>query len=295
MSLSYNGRTVCDLNFKNLSGRPGIGIHRLSFFIEYVTSPWPDPGITLSEIRGTVTVQTLGTGTAPQLLGVVVPESPLVIEPRKESFTSQATLCIDLDPARVRAIEDVRNGGDLSFVVAISCAVVGSKAVAPNMAMGDLYFQVNQRTWIDALKQMGYGDFLLFEIPIPMPHATEELKQAVVKLTKAREHLWAGHYDEVVAACRVCLESITKGLKETDDMKNARNAYAAAGRKSMSQAERFLFLREAATYVAHTAHHTDETGASASFDRKDAICMLGVTAAILSRALSHHDSRKSDS
>lgn len=289
MSISYNARTVFDPKFRNLGGRPGIGIHRLSFFIEYETSPWPDAGITLSDIRGTVTVQTLGGGTAPQLLGVIVPESPLIIEPRKESFTSQATFYIDLEPARVRAIEDVRNGGDLNFIVAISGVVVGPKAAPPNMAMGDLYFPINQRTWIDALKQMGYGDFLLFEIPIPPVSAREELTQAITTITKAREHLWAGHYDEVVAACRVCLESVTKGLNEKDDVQGARNAYKSADREAMTKQTRYLFLREAVTHIGHLAHHTDDNGVSASFDRKDAICMLGVTAAILSRALSHQD------
>jgi hypothetical protein len=270
-------------------------MHRLGFIFSYDTTPWPDAGLTLSDFRGTVTVQAIGAGGGPHLFGVIIPEAPLVIEPHREAFTSYASFYIDLEPARVNAIEGLRNGGDLAFVIELTASVTGQKARAPYAARGNVYFQVNQRTWIDALKAMHYGDFLLFEVPIPSHSAPEELKHAVATLAKAREHLLVGHYGDAVAACRKCLEGVTKALGESKGVTSAREVYRTSDAKAMTMEARYLFLREAATHVAHLAVHTDATGSTASFDRSDAICMLGVTAALLSQALAGQKSGNSDS
>jgi hypothetical protein len=81
------------------------------------------------------------------------------------------------------------------------------------------------------------------------------------------------------------LESTTKGLGEKAHLDSAKEAYCKA-RKGMPRSDRFLFLREAAEHVCHLAHHPEEAGRMSSFDRKDAICLLAVTAAVVARSFS---------
>lgn len=239
------------------------------------------------EIEGQVRVGP--SSAAHNDLGRILPEVPFVMVAQESSpeltspYTYSYLFYIDLLPLQIERIEDLRNGGDLEFVLQLSGIADGFWGLQSRIVQG-VYFQANQSLWIKVLKDMKYQEFLLFEIPFPLENTSDELKQAIQYLDQAKDHLLKGHYDEVVGKCRPVLESVTKGLKEESDFQTAINAYCN-GRKEMTKNQRFLFLREAARHVCHPPHHPSDEPDGFSYTRVDAICVLGITAAILARSL----------
>lgn len=294
MSLTYGDNSpIADLSVKSITGRPGIGFYRLLFEVsitQHRIIPNKKTWNSFREIEGQVRVSS--TGTAHNDLGRILPESSLVMVAQESSpeltspYTYSHLFYIDLNPLQIDRIEDLRNGGGLEFVLQLSGIADGAFGPQSRIVQG-VDFRANQNTWIKVLKEMKYQEFLLFEIPIPPENASDELKQAVQHLNRAKDHLLKGLYNEAVGECRLVLESVTKGLKEESDFKTAISAYCN-GRKEMTKDQRFLFLREAARHVCHPPHHiSDELDEVllALYDRADAICVLGVTAAILARSL----------
>ncbi|AKS22877.1 MAG: hypothetical protein C75L2_00020024 [Leptospirillum sp. Group II 'C75'] len=290
MSLTYGDNSpIADLSVKSITGRPGIGFYRLLFEVsitQHRIIPNKKTWNSFREIEGQVRVSS--TGTAHNDLGRILPESSLVMVAQESSpeltspYTYSHLFYIDLNPLQIDRIEDLRNGGGLEFVLQLSGIADGAFGPQSRIVQG-VDFRANQNTWIKVLKEMKYQEFLLFEIPIPPENASDELKQAVQHLNRAKDHLLKGLYNEAVGECRLVLESVTKGLKEESDFKTAINAYCN-GRKEMTKNQRFLFLREAARHVCHPPHHSGESR-EVSYDRADATCVLVVTSAVVARSL----------
>ena len=172
------------------------------------------------------------------------------------------------------------------FTLIISGVVDGPHGPHPATDQSFVPLLVNQKMWIDVLKQMEYGQFMLFEIPVPSPEASKELGQALTYLEKAREHFWRGHYDEAVANCRKTLEELTNGLGDKTELEKSKQSYLNRElREGMSIESRFLFLREVARHITHPAAHAGQSTNGPAFDRKDATFVISATAIILSRYL----------
>lgn len=282
MTIAYNSRIVADIEMRSVSGHSGIGFYRLFFQVDINTTPWQDEVAVFREIRGQIHLR--AQGTTEYLLGTAYPEKVLIVDTRPSAIRSQANFYIDLDDRQIETIEDLRKGGDLWFTLTLSGVVDGSHRPREVTDQSVVPLHVNQKTWIDVLKQMEYGQFMLFEIPVPSPETSKELGQALTYLEKAREHFWRGHYDEAVANCRKALEELTNGLGDQAELDNAKRSYRET-REDMPIESRFLFLREAARHITHPAVHAGQSTAGAAFDRKDATFVLSATAIILFRYL----------
>ncbi len=290
MSLSYSDNSpIANLSVKSITGRPGIGFYRLLFEVSITQHriSKKETWTSFREISGQVRVGS--PRAAHNDLGKTYPEVPLVMVAKQSSpelispDIYSHLFYIDLDPFQIECIEDLRNGGDLKFTLHLSGIADGYWG-PQSRTVQEVHFRANQSDWIKVLGEMKYQEFLLFEIPIPPENASSELKQAIQYLKQAKDHLLKGHYDEVVGKCRLVLESVTKGLKEESDVQTAINTYSN-GRKEMTKNQRILFLREVARHVCHLPHHVSDDSSNVSYDRTDATCVLGVTAAVLARSL----------
>lgn len=286
MNIAYNGRFVADIEMRSVSGQLGIGFHRLFFRVDINTFAWQDEVAVFREICGQVRLRTQEAKEL--LLGTAYPEKSLLVRTRSTAIRSQAVFYIDLGAAQIEIIENLRRGGDLWFALIISGVVDVDGHHDPHEVTNRLHVElhVNQKTWIDVLKQMEYGQFMLFEIPVPSPEASKELGQALTYLEKAREHFWRGHYDEAVANCRKTLEELTNGLGDKTELEKSKQSYLNRElREGMSIESRFLFLREVARHITHPAAHAGQSTNGPAFDRKDATFVISATAIILSRYL----------
>lgn len=287
MTIVYNSRIVADIEMRSVSGQLGIGFHRLFFRVDINTFAWQDEVAVFREICGQVRLRTQEAKEL--LLGTAYPEKSLLVRTRSTAIRSQADFYIDLGAAQIEIIENLRKGGDLWFALTISGVVDVDGHHDPHEVTNRLHvdLHVNQKTWIDVLKQMEYGQFMLFEIPVPSSEASEELGEALTYLEKAREHFWRGHYDEAVANCRKALEELTNGLGDKIELDKSKNSYFENRelREGMPIESRFLFLREVTRHITHPAAHAGQSTNGAAFDRKDATFVLSTTAIILSRYL----------
>lgn len=282
----YSGYIFADLRLAAVWGRPGLGFYRVGFSCEFSFAGSKQPGARIQELFGTAWVR--GASGAEKLLGQVFQESPVVLDSRTSAWNVQVMLCLDLDPYKIEAIENLRNGGDLNFRLMIG-GIVQTPSGGQTQAVHEngLSLAVNQRTWIDVLKAAGYGRFLVIEIPYPAEDASGPLAQAVSNLEKAKSHFGMGHYDEAVAGCRKALDSLTAGLGDADKVKEARNSYFEERdiREDMPIEIRARFLREAIRHYAHPAAHGESTSNQEHYDRVDARLMLTITAAALAHEL----------
>ena len=292
MGLTYSDNSpIADLSVKSITGRAGMGFYRLLFEVSITqhTIPSKKTWGSFREICGQLRVGP--PGGAHNDLGRIVPEVPLVVFAREASTNMPASYSyshlfyIDLNQLQIERIEGLRNGGDLEFVLQISG--ISDGFIGPHGSHEWVHFNANQIHWIKVLKEMNYQEFLLFEIPIPPENASGELKQAVKYMSSAKDYLLKGHYDKAVGECRLVLDGLTQGLKDEPELKTAIDLYRRS-KTEMNIDQRFLFLREATRHVCHPPHHvSDELDEvlPTLYDRADAICVLGVTAAILARSL----------
>jgi hypothetical protein len=222
MAITFQaGKIIAEFTSSGVSGDSAIGFYRLRFSLRYDTPPWPDRQFQFRNAKAEVYV--VGSDINQKFLGLADPERPLIITAKPHASRSFILFNLHLSGKQLVAIEDVRRGGDLRFNLIIFGE---AHADADSQAVQDeLSIPVNQKAWIDVLKQMNYTDFILFEIPMPDKGAPADLKASVDLLSKAKEHYIFGNYVDTVATCRLALESLTKGLNEDDEQSEAVSLY----------------------------------------------------------------------
>ncbi|HLQ25384.1 MAG TPA: hypothetical protein VK138_05820 [Acidiferrobacterales bacterium] len=313
MHIPYSGEHIAEINVQKIRGELGTGFYRLWFHADVTVSALRPSEqkrrITVREFRGEVRVH--GAVANPDhLLGPLCPESPVFIEQSANGQKSQIRLYIDLNKEQMEALENIRNGGDLWFRFHWMAIGNGPQGFWPINGWSGLEFQANQSDWLRVLKEMNYGEFLLFEIPIPKEEYNSELRQSVLYLRRARENFYKGEWDKAIGDCRDVLKKLTDGLGDTDEISRAKKMYCARKgqkiaselaqtggpntttgdpnlREEMTAIQRFLFLREALMHVTHLSHHASDNAEIELFDRKDAASVLALTAAITSRYLKY--------
>lgn len=288
MSFTSNaGYTMADIKLTSISGRPGLGVCRISLGCEFTFPASISPGTRIQELRCDVYIR--GSTNNEILLGAAFPESSPNLDTKKIAYQTQVFFCFDLDPRRIEAIEELRKGGDLTFrliLTGIAQPPTSSSEQPSLVHEWGLSLLVNQRAWMDALTAAGHGRFLLFEIPFPPSGVRKELAEAIDHLERAKHHFDLGHYDEAVARCRRALESLTAGLCDAEEVAKTKSDYFSSReiREDMPIKSRILFLREAIKHVAHLAAHGEALGNQEHYNRHDARLMLSATAATLAYA-----------
>lgn len=305
MGLDYRGNTVAELRPHRVHGEKRLGRHiRLGFNVEMniIATPPASEGpptppstpalISIHSLSGSISVQTT---KQPIILGHLYTDRPFWITTYPQHRTDHVTVYTDLAPDQIEALEEYRSGAGLNFSLSIMALAerqgdVGAKS-------DQIVFTVNQSAWLDILKQVGYGDFLLFEIPA-LPVATTETDYLVC-LKEARQHLWLGQYDDAVEDCRKALacywkahtldKSITQSehsfcakkntpTSSTDDTAQPENKDSY--RNGMVKHERLLFLHRATKHFADASAHR-EGKPRQPFTRREAVGVMSIVGALL--------------
>lgn len=288
MSFTNNaGYIMADIKLTSISGRPGLGVSRISLGCDFSFHASANPGTRIQELRCDVYIR--GSTNNEMLLGAAFPESSPYLDTKKIAYQTQVFFCLDLDLRRIEAIEELRKGGDLTFRLILTgiAQPPPSSSEQPSLVHeGNLSLLVNQRAWMDTLTAAGHGRFLLFEIPFPPSGARKELAEAIDHLEMAKHQFDLGHYDEAVTRCRRALDSLTAGLCDGEEVAKAKQDYFGDReiREDMPIKSRIMFLREVIKHVAHPAAHGEALGNQEHYNRHDARLMLGATAATLAYA-----------
>lgn len=276
MAISWNSRTIADAYLRRIHGARMAGGYRLTLGVDFSVSNWgegPPPLVIMTPARVSI------GGPTALFLGYAQPEviQPFTVTP----YASNAGIQFDLPltPTALEAVERHRNGQDLAVTINLRPEIRQGSQVQHGWE--DLTATFNLSQWVAALEQAGYGRSLIFEVPIPDEPA--DLGSAIDLLGAARRLLASGHYSDVVAKCRMVLERQTQQLNQDQALKVAREQTRGRDRTAL---ERELMMRQAAMDFAHLAHHPTDVALDETFDRNAAQMMLGVTAALVSSAMS---------
>lgn len=294
MSFSYSGYTALDVEVRQLLGRPGIGFFRLGFSVKLkVPGKRVDshpssthPAVAISDLIGEIHIR--GNRTPDFFGGVARPESPQTLELRSTAYESQTIFYLELDRARIEALEELRQGEDLWLRSIWRCVVHGADGSMPSESSSSIAFHANQSTWLTVLREMGYRASLLFEVPVPA-ETDGPLREAVRLLNAAEEDYRANRNSDAIGDCRKALEELAAAL-DGEAFKKAKELYAKGAREEnrpnrldMTVEQRFLMLHEILRYVTHLAPHARPPGPGYDYGRRDAAAVIALTAVLLSR------------
>ena len=276
MGISWNNRTIADARLTGVHGSRLAGGYALRLGVEFDVLNWNEAGALPQVLMAPARVWL--QGQAGLSLGLAHPET---IQPFTVSqYAGKRAVLFDLQLTQqaMEALERHRNGQGVSLAIKLQAEV--RRGTEIQIAFDDLAGTLNISQWIVALDQAGYGRTLLFEVPIPSESAG--LGSSIALLETARRFLASGHYSEVVAKCRMVLESLTQELNEAPALKAARDAV----KQDRTALQRELMMRQAAIDFAHLAHHPTGVSLDEAFDRNAAQMMLGTAAALVSSAMS---------
>ncbi|HEY3489826.1 MAG TPA: hypothetical protein VGK27_06870 [Candidatus Deferrimicrobiaceae bacterium] len=185
---------------------------------------------------------------------------------------------VELDHRRIEALEDIRQGGDLTFSATLWAHVKYRNDM--EISTDTLTHFINQGVWVKILKELGYAELLLLEVPVPNSNIHPEFSKAVKHLEKAHRFMMQGYWRDAVGTCRNVLESLRVALGERKYKDPTTDPWFANLREK-SKDERLEIIRKALEVYTHPAHHADENAAGIEWDRTDAVAMLSILSALL--------------
>lgn len=277
MSISLGSRTIADPRFEGVHGMrtaDGCMLRLTVSFNVFSFEGSPPPIVVFGPSR--VYVNDGGS----LFLGMAVPEVPQPFRVGMYGQTSRLLFELQLTPTAMEKLERLRDGGGLTLTLKLQPEIRTPTEL--HAGFEDVACRINASDWQVAREQAGCGRSLLFEVPLP--DDVPGIDIVAERMEAARRHLALGHYSEVVAACRVALEALTKGLGQHADM-TAVLQIPKSGKHQLDLYQRELLMRQSVTDFCSLALHVTTAPIGEMFDRNAAQLVLGSTAALVSSGL----------
>lgn len=274
-----------EVSLQSLTGQSGLGHHRLLFNFHIATNPRPPDTtqVRMVDLKCEVAAQ-LPKGS-PVPLGFLTAggqsiSGELYEQHRSGGFT--AMMYLEADARRLKAFDDLRNGGGLQLLMRLRPEIVCDGRAEGQIV--ELRRDLNQSDCIELLRSSGYSNRELIEVPSPDAMDDEHLHKAIEDLHTAANHLRTGHWRTAVGACRDSVEALATALDDGDQVKKANppNDDLFRDLRTMSKEERIRVLRRAFMVLTAAAHHRDENGLSIEWTPTDARAAVAIASAIVS-------------
>lgn len=267
---STNGKVIVEFNINSISGAPALGAYLLRFSLGY-TMPAHNKDVYFHKTFVKVYV-----GEENLYLGTAFPENSKTFKPFADSYNKGSLLYeVLVSKNALEEIEKVRAGKEIGFRLEI----IGESDDGVNKLHGSeiKQYRSSQNEWIAVLKAMSFKGGIVFDLPMSIDHS-DKVKTALTAIEKANEHLYYGNYDDVVAKCRIALESIISGWGNISLV----NEQLKKDKKAMPKEYRFFNAVNQIVHFSHLSHHPDESDEYVSFSRSEAVFALGATIAAVS-------------
>lgn len=264
-----SGKIIVEFEIGSVSGTKAIGAYLLKINIKY-SMPTHE-----NDVYFRNTIAKIYVGKDADFLGLAFPEQPKTFKPNGNPQKGGLLYEMLVSKDTLEQIEVIRKGEDLQLKVVIS----GEYSDGLNQLCDNetVTYSVNQREWINTLKLMNFKGGLVFELPMAIS-PTQEVKTALVSVEKAKDHFYYGNYDDVVAKCRIALESIVTGWGGTAELTNQ----IKKNRKEMTKEQRLYNTINQIIHLTHLSHHPDEKDEYIYFSRSEAVFVLGSTISAVS-------------
>jgi len=275
MSIAIESRGIADVRPAGAPhGIPGIGFGRLQFPIEFQLHGCPSPAARLEQLLANVYAGRPGGAMRP--LGKARPQNSWFTQVFEHGRSETVALELDLQPAALEALEQLREGGPLLFQIDLSLQVRRGERIEP--AYERVNLPVNLSDWAQVIQALGHRDILIVAVELPM-EVFQELSSPLGELRAAHQDLIAGRYDATVMRCRRAMDGIGTHLVGADPERIWERFASARG--AMTKSERAELVRLAVRHFSHLAAHVDQQGAPETFSRQDALFILTAAAGVL--------------
>ncbi len=254
----------------HVAGQRALGFYRLTFNLGIDVHPISDgPLFNLASFSGEMSIQNR------LLASFATPPQRFPLRQQQGHVAPQSlAFFVELDRARIEALEAMRAGGDLQVSMQYYANFVTDDG-APYPQHGQAALTIPQSDWLRILGELGYARAVLIELPVPDGSADPELAAAGNFLARAQQSCLRGEYREAVGLCLGVLEELEKWLPPRSaepDFKDLR---------SLDKAERLALVRRAIKIFTHPARHRDEVAARFEWSRRDAVFAVTTLAALL--------------
>lgn len=269
---------MADVRVQGLSGQVGIGIYQLYFSLRLDFPTWHDPAanVKMYNLRAKILA---GPEHGPRMpLGIAQPEAIFTFCQTAYSKDEQFLLQLDVTAEQLESLEKMRGGNGIKFELILQCETEGPHGIL--RAEDRILWTANLEVWTSVLAQLSIKDTLLVAIELPTDNANGFGRTAIEALRRAKQDMLAGDYSNVVARCRIALDSIKTECGETEKI-NASVEQFQKSRRVMSKRDRQRVITEALRHYTHLAHHVDEDGEQEWYSRADATFALAITAAAI--------------
>lgn len=243
------------ISFDKLHGERGAASHLLRVDFQIALYAGTADAGQLIDLVGDLHAGHPGDGT---FLANSARASGLPLDFRHAHGSTGCSLTFDLTPRALATVETRRAGQDLDLGIFLAgTASDGARLVRQHLLLQP---RVPASSWCDRLAEMGYSDFLLFEVPLRSTIDDPRVRRMLDHLAKASRQLREGRWDECVSACRLAVEAA-----ETLHA----HLPATAGDEHARLAKVFSSLK----HCFSVAHHA-ELHAVTAFDRQAALSAL---------------------
>lgn len=189
---------------------------------------------------------------------------------------AEVQLIGQISDEQLRAVEEMRAGGDLWLGLSVETSGVLADSPGPVIWPGELHIPVSSAEWAIQVELVDAG--ALVELLVAMPKSAD-LAGAVERLREARRLLRDNEIDAALGAARKALEPILEAARDGGVSKGA----AAKSARDRDLPERFAVLIEATHSLLCGAAHDDETTAAFRYTRAEAQTLIAATAGLVKR------------
>lgn len=265
ISIDHNGTDIAEFNQLIVTGREALGGYAFNFSLKGSRKACDSP-TKISEIS-----LSLSLSEPVRPFVVAIPSSNQNIQCSIYGNNSeQQNFVVILTKEQINALEEYRQEGDLKLKIGLRALTESSEQQWPSYA--EDVVEVSRQHWLEALEKCGFGQTLLFEIPLPDVSA-----ELMTLISKAQEFIQTGHYKDAVMQCRHIIERIENDRNDKElSMGANKKSHNRQNRETMSSIERMLCMREQIKNLCHLGAHGSE-----DFTRSQAKSVLGMTMALL--------------
>lgn len=198
-----------------------------------------------------------------------IPSSSRLIKCHNFTSSEQVFFEAVFTKEQISAIEDYRQEKDLKLQFGLRALIATGDEWFSDQDLADV--TLTREQWLDALRNAGYRNTMLFEVPVP----TVPDGLALV-ISKAQEFIEIGHYRDAVMQCRHLIEQVETIREDKKSSGTANNMAHGQNRRDMTAVQRLLSLREQLKNICQLGAHGSE-----EFTRSQAKTVLGMTMTLL--------------
>lgn len=270
-TLFVGGRQLV-VELESLNGRKGAGGYLLTINLEI--DGRPDLAGSALTLDGQISLIPLNGGML-HLGQVHLASSPpiFMVDGAGDLAARQVRVAVQLSADQIEAVEESRRGAGMEVLLDLNGLSIGPSI---SSLAGQLRYRLEAEVWGRLLQEMEYAKTVVLSIPLS-GLGSRRVKAASSRLEAAMADISAGRYREAVRECRDLLEA----LYSDDDERFEEFKPRFPNSPQAGMAARVFVVRRAILMLTHAAAHDDEVARTFQWERRDALAVVGMLAALL--------------